>query len=347
MKFGKLKVDSYCPIFLPDIGTFFNKNLDIAFDLIVKLTKSKVKVIKGEILHNANICFRDFSSIEYYDKSKVKNEENYRKLIERKVNSLETYKKIIDFCKNYGLETIFSVYDIDAAKFAKLNGVSALKIASSNIVHKPLISFCAKLDLPTIMDTGDSSIEEIARAVEWWQVESKNSNNLIVEHSPYPYPKSLKDHNLNLMVNLGKLFNLPFGLSDHHIGDEMLYAATALGAIILEKGVSPDQLYKEQDILHSLPVSKVKSVIEKCNNIRKAMGNGSRYLNPERKRKISRMCLVAKKNLKKGDLINLKNIAFSFPVKGIQVEMWDLVSNKSLNKSILKNHPIRINDVKI
>ena len=59
------------------------------------------------------------------------------------------------------------------------------------------------------------------------------------------------------------------------------------------------------------------------------------------------MCLVAKKNLERGDLINLNNVTFSFPVKGIPVEMWDLVKNKVLNKSILKNHPIKIHDVKI
>ena len=75
------------------------------------------------------------------------------------------------------------------------------------------------------------------------------------------------------MINLGKIFNLPYGLSDHHVGNEMLYAATAMGATILEKGVSPDELHSEQDILHSLPVSQVQLIMKKCNNIKQAMGN--------------------------------------------------------------------------
>ena len=235
MKFGKINIDSSSPIFLPDIGTFFNKNLNTAFDLISKLKKSKVKIIKGEILHNADICLRNSSLVNFFDKNKKKKGEDYRSLIERKVNTLKTYKQIIDYCKNLNLETIFSVYDIEGAKFAKSNGVSALKIASSNIVHKPLISFCAKLNLPIIIDTGDSTIEEIDRAIGWWKCESKKSGHLIIEHSPYPYPESLDNHNLNFMINLGKIFNLPYGLSDHHVGNEMLYAATAMGATILEK----------------------------------------------------------------------------------------------------------------
>ena len=127
------------------------------------------------------------------------------------------------------------MYDIEGAKFAKSNGVSALKIASS-IVHKPLISFCAKLNLPIIIDTGDSTIEEIDRAIGWWKCESK-SGHLIIQHSPYPYPESLDNHNLNFMVNLGKIFNLPYGLSDHHVGNEMLYAATAWVQLYLKKRV--------------------------------------------------------------------------------------------------------------
>ena len=44
-----------------------------------------------------------------------------------------------------------------------------------------------------------------------------------------------------------------------------------MGATILEKGVSPDELHSEQDILHSLPVSQVQLVMKKCNNIKQAM----------------------------------------------------------------------------
>ena len=58
-----------------------------------------------------------------------------------------------------------------------------------------------------------------------------------------------------------------------------------MGATILEKGVSPDELHSEQDILHSLPVSQVQLVMKKCNNIKQAMGNSFRYLSPNRKKK--------------------------------------------------------------
>ena len=74
MKFGKINIDSSSPIFLPDIGTFFNKNLNTAFDLISKLKKSKVKIIKGEILHNADICLRNSSLVNFFDKNKKKKE---------------------------------------------------------------------------------------------------------------------------------------------------------------------------------------------------------------------------------------------------------------------------------
>lgn len=49
------------PLFPPDIGTFFNQDMSLAKETINKLSISGVLVIKGEILHSADICLKENS----------------------------------------------------------------------------------------------------------------------------------------------------------------------------------------------------------------------------------------------------------------------------------------------
>ena len=94
--------------------------------------------------------------------------ENLRKIIERKIVSFNSYEKIFLFVRKK-VDFILSVYDFEGASFAKEIGCSALKIASSNITHKPLIDYVCKLGLPVILDTGKSSYDEIKKSINWFK----------------------------------------------------------------------------------------------------------------------------------------------------------------------------------
>ncbi|WP_319381545.1 N-acetylneuraminate synthase family protein [Thiomicrorhabdus sp.] len=87
-----------------------------------------------------------------------------------------------------------------------------------------------------------------------------------------------KKQNLRFMQTLGAGLAVPYGLSDHFGGEEMLLAATALGATVLEKGVCPDEMENEQDGGHALPIGKVAEVLCRIYHIADALGDGTRHL---------------------------------------------------------------------
>ncbi|QCU90472.1 N-acetylneuraminate synthase family protein [Thiomicrorhabdus sediminis] len=337
------------PLFLPDIGTYFNQDMAQAKSLVDELVKAGVKTIKGEILQNADICLNaSLSGNETYwgHQSQQKKQENYRQLIERKVVSLEAYQELFEYAKAQGCDIIVSVYDFEGALFAQKIGVKAIKIASSNITHQPLIEFVAELALPIIIDTGHSSFEEIARAVNWMLDAGGRSENLLLEHSPLGPPNPVETHNLRFMQTLGNSFGVAYGLSDHYFDDEMLYAATAMGATVLEKGVCPNNMGDEQDGGHALPISQVKTVFAKIQAIATAMGDGVRHLPRERDKYISRMGLIAKTDIKAGDRLDLNNIGFAFPALGIGCEYWSEVNAKVFAKPVKAGQVINWDDVR-
>ena len=323
------------PLYLPDIGTFFNQDIDIAIRMIDELKESKIKIIKGEILHSPDVCLPGESFESYLASDGVTTiQENYRELIERKVVSLSDYDKIFEHCRQQKIEFVVSVYDDEGVAFAIEQKAVALKASSSNITHFPLLATMAKAQLPIIIDTGHSTIDEALRAVKW--VRETGENRIIVQHSPPAPPRSVGEHNLNMMLNLGAACESFFGLSDHHDGTEMLMAATSMGAQIIEKGVYPIGLENEQDLMHAMSLSQVKSVNNAIQNVFKAMGNGEDRDLSNKPAYKSRMCLVAKMDLPLGEKLSRENVTFAFPPLGIGCEYWPTIEGKALVKALKK-----------
>ncbi len=344
LKISKLIIgDGKPPIFFPDIGTFFNKNIKVAKDLINNLIKSGAEVIKGEVLHDPNIAMKNkFEESYLMNNGRIKYE-NTRKLIERKIVSLDKYEKIFSHCKKKKIPFVLSVYDFKGADFAYEIGASALKIASSNLVHLPLIKYVKKFNLPVILDTGRSSYEEIRFTINW--IRKLRINNIHLQHSPYPPPHPISKHDLNMIQTMKKDFKFTVGLSDHFNGTEMLYAAIALGASSVEKGIINNDIRDDQDVYHALNVNEFKKVNEMCKNIYFAMGKKKRFLKKKDARHPYRMGLIAKQNLKKGEQMRLEMISYAFPKLGIPVEKTFKVIGKTLKKHKIKNSPIFWSDI--
>ena len=331
------------PVFFPDIGTFFNKDTILAKKLIEKLINSGAEVIKGEILHDPNIAIESGKTESYLNNKGKTVKENIRALIERKVVSLSKYENLFNFCKKKKVPFILSVYDFKGADFAYEIGASALKIASSNIVHKPLIEHLIKYNIPLILDTGKSSFDEITRTLEWFN--KKKFKKLHIQHSPYAPPAHIKKQDLRMIQKLKDKFNFTVGLSDHYNGNEMLYASIALGANTIEKGIISSKTKDDQDVYHALNIEDFYEVNKKCKDIFLALGNSIRKLKKNEPRHEYRMGLIAKEFIAKNTIINLNKISFAFPKIGIPVEKTEWVVGKKAKNNIQKGKPIEWKNV--
>ena len=298
--------------------------------MIDQLKLSKIPAIKGEILHSAEVCLPGNHQESFLSSDgKTIITENYRELIERKVVSLDDYSKIFDHCHKQNMDFVVSVYDHEGVQFAKDNNAVALKVSSSNITHYPLIASIVKTKLPIIIDTGHATIGEAVRAVEWCR--SLGEERIIVEHSPPAPPTSISQHNMNLMLNLSVSCQSFYGLSDHHHGTEMIIAATAMGAHIIEKGVCPVGMENDQDVNHAMCIDDVSSIYAQMLNVFNALGDGNdRNRNSVESPYKSRMCLVAKYDLDTNSILTLGNVTFAFPPVGIGCEYWPEVSGKAV-----------------
>ncbi len=57
------------------------------------------------------------------------------------------------------------------------------------------------------------------------------------------------------------------------------------------------------------------------------------------------MGLIAKQDIKKGDVLTHDNIGFAFPPIGLEVEYIEIILGKNAQKSISKGQPILFSDL--
>ncbi len=331
------------PLFLADIGTYFNQDLARGKRLIDDIADCGLRFVKGEVLHDAGVCLDcDLEEVITDGKARITTE-RYRDVIERKVLPLSSYDELFSHARRRGLGLAVSVYDDTGIAYAIEIGAEILKVASSNIVHKPLIERIARTGRPTIIDTGRAALGEILRAVQWFV--NAGGSALIVEYSPPAPPVPVSMQGIRFIETLRTVFQCPIGLSDHHAGEEMLYAAIAIGAAVLEKGVCPNDLDREQDRAHALAVRELGDVVRKCSNVHMGMGNTVPELRAPQPPHPARMGLIARRDLERGDVLTEREIGFAFPAVGVAVEDIDRVLGWRVRNGVRAGCPIRWTDL--
>ncbi len=325
--------DGYPAVFMAEIGTFFNNDIDKSMEYLSSIANAGVRLFKTEILHNPEVCLKNTGLMTSYNHAKGRATEDYRALIERKVISLDEYARLFDFSRNLGIPFVCSVYDIEGIDFLVEQKGAAIKFARDNINNIGLIQYAAQTNLPLIFDAGNLYISEIARAVE--TAKRNGDGGVIINHHPAANPAPPAIHNLRVLETYKRTFGVPVGLSCHYRGEEILYAAIGAGVNLIEKGVDSDPDRIEQDLVSASNMNSLSEIVSKVNNCWLALGQ-TRWDVEEPRNKSSWKGVVAKYDIKQGATLNSDNIYFAFPCKGISVEYWDLLAGRKAARNIKK-----------
>jgi len=156
------------------------------------------------------------------------------------------------------------------------------------------------------------------------------------------YPTPMEDVNLRAMQTIGRTFDISYGYSDHTLGIEVPTAAVALGAEIIEKHFTLDNTMEGPDHKASLEPQELKAMVKAIRNIEKALGDGIKK--PSKSEfpniKIARKSILAKENIKKGEVFTEKNLCVKRPGDGISPMRWDEILGTYANKNYKKDELI-------
>jgi sialic acid synthase SpsE len=151
----------------------------------------------------------------------------------------EFYARAKACAESRGLVFLCSPFGLRSARLLRDIGCAAMKVASPELNHFPLLDEIASYGLPTILSSGVSTLSDIDRALRRFDRPcAARGRALALLHCVTFYPAPASDYNLRVLSSLGSLFGLPVGVSDHSLDPILVPALSiAAGGSIVEKHI--------------------------------------------------------------------------------------------------------------
>ena len=316
--------------FIAEAGLNHNGQIDIAKKMIDDAYNAGADAIKFQTYKSENFLSE---SSEYFD---------FFKNVEL---SYDDFNILKDYSKDCGITFLSTPFDFDSADFLEKIGVSAFKIASSDLTNMPLIEHIAKMNLPMIISTGLGTMEEIDESIKICN--SVGNENIAILHCVADYPAEPEKTNLDALVSMRNKYQFPIGYSDNGESTIVDEVAVSLGASIIEKHFTLDKEMTGPDHSFSILPNDMKKLIERFRLIEKIKGDGNKLPNDkEINNKIAiRKSITCSKFIKYGENFSLENIAIKRPGNGIEPKFWSEVIGKKANRDIKKDEMIKWDDI--
>ena len=115
------------------------------------------------------------------------------------------------------------------------------------------------------------------------------------------------------------------GYSDHTCGTDVAVAAAGRGAVIIEKHFTLDRNLPGPDHKASLEPAELAELVSRIRIAETALGSGEKKvaLAESPNMEVARKSIVAARDIKKGEILDYKNITVKRPGNGISPMRWD------------------------
>lgn len=246
----------------------------------------------------------------------------------------DLHRKLLERCKIQGIEFMSTAFDEDSADFLVDIGMRRLKIPSGELTNHPFLAHMAAKNLPMILSTGMSTLDEVREAIgviagvrERRGYTAPLADILTVLHCTSNYPTRLEDVNLRVISLLGDSFGLPVGYSDHTEGIMIPPAAVAAGAVVIEKHFTLDRALPGPDHAMSLEPEELAEMVSRIRQIELALGTGVKQpmISEIPVRDLVRRSVTVIRPLAAGTTLRREDLALLRPGDGIPPKNLDKV----------------------
>jgi sialic acid synthase SpsE len=250
------------------------------------------------------------------------------------------------------MDIIACIYEHDSVDFCEKINVDAYKLHSADLSNPYLIKHVSQTNKRIDLCIGASTIDEIQKAVEWIQNGSDSNIWLMYGYQNFPTPTDAI--NLDYMMKLHDLFNLPIGYQDHSDADSeaafwIPAAAVGMGVDVIEKHITHDRLLKGIDHEAALNPDEFSRFVTMVREIEAAKGLSTPQpfsVEELKYRKYSKKSLVATHDLKAGTKISDDDFLFMrADALGLPPDQANRIIGKTLKRDIKAFHLILENDI--
>jgi len=188
-----------------------------------------------------------------------------------------------DRTQGRGIVFLSAPFDEERASLLASLGVPAIKIASGDLTHTPLLRRVGGFGRPVLLSTGCATPEEIDGALAALAEGAGSKDRMppvVLLHCVSLYPLKPGDANLRALPAMRARHGCLVGWSDHSPGHTLAVGAAALGACVVEKHFTDDRRRRGPDHGFAMEPQDFRAMVSALREIEAGLGDGAKRPRP-------------------------------------------------------------------
>ena len=264
-------------LIIAEAGVNHNGDEALALALVDRAADCGADIVKFQTFKADKLVRKGAAKAEYQQRTTGGGDQH--SMLRSLELSDELHRKLLERCAARGIEFMSTAFDEDSADFLVGLGMGRLKIPSGELTNHPFLAHLAAKNLPIILSTGMSTLDEVREATAVIAAERARrgfsaplGEMLTILHCTSNYPTRLEDVNLRVIPMLIEALGLPVGYSDHTEGILIPVAAVAAGAVVIEKHFTLDRGLPGPDHTASIEPGELAEMLDRVRQIERALG---------------------------------------------------------------------------
>lgn len=345
MQIANRTVSERHPVFIAaEIGLNHNGDMELARKTIKAAAAAGACGVKFQNYKTEDFLTDDKLTWEYENNGKTV-KESQRDMFKRCELSDNQVKELKEYCDELNVVFHSTPTSTEGVELLAEIGSDVIKNGSDFLTNTPLIRSMAKTGIPIVIATGMADEEEIGDAIA--AIKEGGGKDFIVLHCTSSYPTREEDVNLRRMLSIRDRFNCLVGLSDHSEGFLAAVAATALGAVWIEKHFTLDKSLPGPDHRFSCDPAEFKALVASVRATEKILG--SQAIKPaaseEEARSGYRLSCAAARSITKGQVLEESDIIFRRPATGIPPSKLNSIIGRKARQDIEESAILTLADL--
>ena len=202
MKIGKeitISDNSRCFI-IAEAGVNHNGNLEKAINLIDVASDAGADAVKFQTFISSKIATNYTPKSTYHVETTGNDaKQSWLELLKSQELSAEDHRILFEYALKKKIIFLSTPYDEESVDLLSKLGVSALKVASTDLNNHRLLGIMARTNLPIILSTAMSTMNEIIKSRD---VVFQNGGSSNVLQCTGSYPSKITDLNIGAMLQI-------------------------------------------------------------------------------------------------------------------------------------------------
>lgn len=331
------------PLVMAEIGVNHDGDVEKGMRLVIAAGAATCEAVKFQLFDPLLLLSREAALVEYQEKAAGSAEELLGGLVLTPGQMAPLVKK----AKELGMAAVVTPFSPELVEACEQMGVDAIKLASPDLVNRPLVERAAESGLPLIISTGAAELAEIERTVGWLWKGGAGERTAIL-HCVSSYPTAAERATLGAISVLRQRFaEMPIGYSDH-TGETFTAAmAVGCGACLLEKHLTLDKKGKGPDHAASLEPAEMSEYCALARIGYAMRGPFAKQVLTEelQVRQQTRQSVVVRDDIAVGTVLRREMLTVKRPGTGIPAAEMDAVVGRKLLRGVKANSVLRWEDV--